>query len=139
MRLSISLSMTVCYYHVTYEFRVNPHSIVCRNVKELLAGSMRHIWSSNPVTVTKTLDMTPGLSNELLDIQENYREWIHSETRMWYDNNIQSNAPYRKEFTTQLNHLASLVKWLSVRLWSGCGFESCCCCYAPICNNCPNL
>ena len=26
-------------------FRVNPHSIVCLNVKELLAQSRRHIWS----------------------------------------------------------------------------------------------
>ena len=25
----------------------------------------------------------------------NYRVWIHSETRTWHDNNIQSNAPYR--------------------------------------------
>ena len=26
-------------------FRVNPHSIVCMNIKELLAQSRRHIWS----------------------------------------------------------------------------------------------
>ena len=39
----------------------------------------------------------------------NYRVWIHSETRVWHDNNVQANA-------TQLNHLASLAKWLSVRL-----------------------
>ena len=26
-------------------FRVNPHSIVCLNVKEVLARSRRHIWS----------------------------------------------------------------------------------------------
>ena len=26
-------------------FRVNPYSIVCLNVKELLARSRRHIWS----------------------------------------------------------------------------------------------
>ena len=25
----------------------------------------------------------------------NYRVWIHSETRTWHDENIQSNAPYR--------------------------------------------
>ena len=25
----------------------------------------------------------------------NYSEWIHSETRMWHDRNIQSNVPYR--------------------------------------------
>ena len=26
---------------------------------------------------------------------DNYRVWIHFETRTWYDKNIQSNAPYR--------------------------------------------
>ena len=46
----------------------------------------------------------------------NYRVWIHSETRTWHDKNIQSNGPYRWVLTTQLNHLASLAKWLSVRL-----------------------
>ena len=46
----------------------------------------------------------------------NYRVYIHSETRTWHDNNIQSNASYRWVLTTQLNHLASLTKWLSVFL-----------------------
>ena len=36
--------LTVCYYQVTYEFQ-SPHSILCVNVKELLAQSRRHIWS----------------------------------------------------------------------------------------------
>ena len=49
---------------------------------------------------------------------DNYRVWIHSETRTWHDKNGQSNAPYRKILTTQLNHLAGLAKWLSVRLWT---------------------
>ena len=46
----------------------------------------------------------------------NCRVWIHSQTRTWHDKNIQSNAPYRKVLTAQLNHLASWAKWLSVRL-----------------------
>ena len=45
----------------------------------------------------------------------NYRVWIHSEMCTWHDNNIQSNAPYRYVLRTQLNHLASLAKQLSVR------------------------
>ena len=44
------------------------------------------------------------------------RVWIHSETRTWHNNNIQSNEPGRQVVTTQHNHLASLTKWLSVRL-----------------------
>ena len=46
----------------------------------------------------------------------NCRAWIHSQTRTWHDKNIQSNAPYRKVLRATLNHLASLAKWLSVRL-----------------------
>ena len=34
--------------------------------------------------------MAPALSKEFLDIQANYRVWIHSETRTWHDNSIQS-------------------------------------------------
>ena len=48
----------------------------------------------------------------------NHRVWIHSEMHMWHDKNIQSNAPYRLVLRTQLNYLASLAKWLSVRLWT---------------------
>ena len=46
----------------------------------------------------------------------NCRVWIHSQTRTWHDKNTQSNAPYREVLTAQLNHLANLPKWLSVRL-----------------------
>ena len=46
----------------------------------------------------------------------NYKVWIHSETRMWHDKNIQSNALHRQVLRTQLNHLVSMVKWLSVLL-----------------------
>ena len=34
--------------------------------------------------------MAPALGKEFLDIQANYRVRIHSETRTWHDNNIQS-------------------------------------------------
>ena len=45
---------------------------------------------SNQVTVVETLDMAPALSKDFLDIQANYRMWIHSEARTWNDNNLQS-------------------------------------------------
>ena len=47
-----------------------------------------------------------------------YGVWIHCEMRTWHDKNIQSNALYRYVLTTQLNHLVSLAKWLSVQLWT---------------------
>ena len=46
----------------------------------------------------------------------NYRRWIRCETRRWHDKNIQSNDPYRKVLTAQINQLASLAKWKSVCL-----------------------
>ena len=49
---------------------------------------------------------------------ELYRVWIHSEIRTWHGKNIQSNALYRQVLRRQLNHLASLAKWLSVHLWT---------------------
>ena len=60
--------------------RVNPHSIVCLNVKALLDWSRCHIWSLNDRNVIRTHNQLVG------------------------------------KLTTQLNHLAILVKWLSVRL-----------------------
>ena len=88
-------------------FRVNPHSIVCLNVKELLARSWRHIWSlsdSNEIQTHNHLVCKRTLNH----LAKPFRVWIHSETRMWHDNNIQPNAP--------LNHSVSLAKWLGVRL-----------------------
>ena len=45
-----------------------------------------------------------------------YGIWIHRKKRTWQDKNIQLIAPYRKVLTTQLNHSASLAKYLSVPL-----------------------
>ena len=42
----------------------------------------------------------------------------YSQMPEWNDKNIESNAPYRCELQTQLNHLSSLVKWLTFRLWT---------------------
>ena len=64
-------------------FRVNPHSILCLNVKKLPARSRRHIWSLSD-------------SNEIC-----FHNLSFSASCCWED-----------KFVT----LASLAKWLSVRL-----------------------
>ena len=33
--------------------------------------------------------MAPASSKEFLEIQANYKVWIHSESRTWHDNNMQ--------------------------------------------------
>ena len=67
----------------------------------------------------------PTSSKEFLDTKGNYRVWIHSETCMCHDTNIQSNAPNKWILTTRLNHLVSLAKWLSVRLQTKCPVNIC--------------
>ena len=39
----VTSNMTVCFYHVTYEFEIESTLYSCLNVKELLARSRRHI------------------------------------------------------------------------------------------------
>ena len=46
----------------------------------------------------------------------NHRVCIYSETRTWHDKNTQWNGPYWEVLRTQLNHLTSLPKWLSLCL-----------------------
>ena len=55
-------------------FRVNPHSVVCLNIKELLTRSRRHISKLSDSDGIRT-------HKDFLDIQGNYRVWIHSEAR----------------------------------------------------------
>ena len=83
--------------------RVKPHSIVCCGFE----SSCGHLNFRFRVCFEQGVRWHSG----------SYRMWIHHETRTWHKNNIQSNAPYRWVFITQLNQFASLAKWLSVRLW----------------------
>ena len=47
--------LTVCYYYVTYEFQSeSTHSMVCLNVKQLLARSTRHILRLSDRSVIRT-------------------------------------------------------------------------------------
>ena len=58
---------------------------------------------------------------------DNYRVSIHFETRIWHDNNIQSNIRYRIVLTTQLNHLGSSANgWVFVYGFICCGVKSSC-------------
>ena len=51
------------------DFRVNPHSIVCLNVKELLARGRRHIWSLSGSNGIRTHNHL--VSKRTLDLLEN--------------------------------------------------------------------
>ena len=48
------LSLRCIWLYVTYEFRVNPHSLVSLNVRELLPQSSCDVWSSNQINGTRT-------------------------------------------------------------------------------------
>ena len=46
--------MTVCSYHITYEFQNESTLYICLNVKELLARNRYDIWSLNDCNGTRT-------------------------------------------------------------------------------------
>ena len=52
--LICTVHLTVCYCQVTCEFRVNPPSILCLNVKKLVARSRHHIRSLSDSNVIST-------------------------------------------------------------------------------------
>ena len=84
--------------------RVNPYSIFFLNVKELLARSRHHIWSSSDRNRICSLNsrLVPASNKEILDIQSNYRLWIHSQTRTWHDNSISLNWICTQNITSDL-------------------------------------
>ena len=47
--------------------------------------------------------MVPASSKEFLDIQANYRVWIHSEARTWHYNNILPVAKTSKTEKVNIN------------------------------------
>ena len=105
--MSVSIHCTVCSYYVTYTFQSESTLYSCLNVKELLGRSRREIWSlsdcngtrtHNHLVLKRTVNNLAKLAKWLSCIVSTYlcdRVWVHSETCMWYDRNIQSNAPYR--------------------------------------------
>ena len=80
-------------------FRVNLHSTVAWISRNSLLET--GVWLSLKLQISH---------------QFQSRKSLTFETSTWHDNNIQSNLQYRKVLTTQLNHLVSLAKWLSVFL-----------------------
>ena len=52
--LICTVDLTVCVYHVTYEFESESTLYSCLNVKELLARSRRHIWRLSDCNGTRT-------------------------------------------------------------------------------------
>ena len=104
-------------------FRVNPHSIVCLNVKELLARSRRHIWSLSDSNVIRTHNNlirkeTLNHFNQCGFTLKLVRDMIITYSQMHHTHNI---WPISITWPVWLN------SWVFVYKLSGCGFESCCC------------
>ena len=66
-------------------FRVNPHSIVCLNIKELLVQSRRHIWSLsdgngiqtyNHLVRKQTLDHVAKLAQFGQVVECSFTNWV---------------------------------------------------------------
>ena len=93
-------------------------TLSCLNVKELLARNRRHIWSfsdskgiqtHNHLVQKRTLKYLAKLAKRL--------SCVLSSCLLWQLSISMLNALCRKVPTTRLNHLVSLAKWLSVRVW----------------------
>ena len=100
-------------------FRLNPHSIVCLNVKGLLAWSERHIWSLSDSNEIQTYNHLIG--NQTLNHQAKLAKWLSCvvrtylysafdcmllcQVRVWIHSEI--------HHTVQLNHLAIFIVMLS--------------------------
>ena len=81
-------------------FRVNPHSIVCLNVKELLARSRRHIWSlsdsnvnqtQNRLVRKRTLNHLAKLCIRITFLPQKRIFWVISNWHIWvleFENNV---------------------------------------------------
>ena len=107
-------------------FRVNPR-YSCLNAKELLAWNRCDIWRLNDsngirthshLVCKRTLNHLAKLTNWLGSTVSTYLYGGY-ECILHLSNTFMvhlSNAPYRWILIAQLNHLASLTKYLSVRL-----------------------
>ena len=80
-------------------FRVNPHFIVCLNVKELLAQSRRHIWSLSGSNGIRT-----------------HNHLVRKQIDMEYGRNRYERCICFYIFVTVMGLKNSLAKYLSVRL-----------------------
>ena len=105
--LSLTLSFNTIWLYViivsSMSFRLNPHSVVCLNAKELLARSRRHIWNLSDSDVIRT-----------------HNHLVRKQTLNHLD-----KMTYMVECLWCLS--VWLNGWVFVYKPSGCGFESRCC------------
>ena len=95
--------LAVCFCHVAYVFQSESTLYSCLNVKELLTRN-KQIWLNGWVFIYELSDCGFVSSCSHLNFRfhtcfkqgvpwhaGNYRVWIHSQTCMWHDKNIQSD------------------------------------------------
>ena len=104
------------------------YSQMCRSDKySQLSSLIWSVWPNGWVVVYELsssafesrcshLNARYRASKEFRDIPANIECGFTLKCVYWQDKNLQSNTAYRYVLTTQLNHLVSLEKWLSVPL-----------------------
>ena len=114
--------MTICSYHVTYEWIHTLQLPECQGTPcPKQARNLKFKWlqlDPNPVACFE--QGVPWNSG-------NYRMWIHSETRTWHDKSIQSM--HRTDKYSQHSSIILPVwlnSWVLVCELSGCGLRSSC-------------
>ena len=110
--------MTVCYYHVTYEFQSEPtqYSLPERQeTKKLLARSRHHIWSlsdSNAIRTHNHITIECGFTLKLVRDMITCSQMQRTDKNSWHSSIV---------WPVQLNG------WVFVYKVSGCAFKSRCC------------
>ena len=82
--------MTVCFIMSRTSSRVNPQSIVCMSVKELLARSSRHIWRLSDIRATR-FEPTTTPSKHLLVFKTSSRHVLKKSLISLQRNNFSSS------------------------------------------------
>ena len=135
------ICIPIYFFHLSFNVSINMYDMLCDFIYWL---NSYMLFFSDGITLSKKSLFLHSFSWKLSlfsvlkqwkQFKEHYiwglsdsNEYLSVRCIWLYVNSIQSNAPYRQVLTTQLNHLASLAKWLSVCLrtkWFG--FESRCC------------
>ena len=103
-------------------FRVNPHSIVCLNVKELLARSRRHIWSLSDSNVIRTHNhlVRKRTLNHLADCPNDWAVfWVLLVRSIWLYVYIMSRTSVRvNPLSIVYLNVKELLAWNRRHIWS---------------------
>ena len=121
--LARMVHLTECSCHVNARVSELIHTVKLPECQGIPCSKRVDIWSLSDCSGTRVdIRYCAYFRQEVPWHSGNYRGWIHSETRMWHDENIQWNAPYSQH--SSIIWPVWLNVWIFVYELSGIRFES---------------